>query len=156
LPLVMLTLVLCALAIMSVSSMSFVELLFLLFGVTWRMCGENSCNVFVVLLFMVLWVPISATLWRRAMLMLWHAFMFLGLRSFPLFFFLLGGLLFLIRIFNMQKGVGGTHDARSTFAYLLENDPPRISLTIRVRVHVTSIQNCVVIDHDIYSKLKIR
>jgi uncharacterized membrane protein len=41
---------------------------------------------------MALWVPISATLFRRAVLTLWHAFMFLGLRVFPLFFFLLGGL----------------------------------------------------------------
>jgi hypothetical protein len=41
---------------------------------------------------MALWVPISATLFRRAVLMLWHAFMFLGLRFFPLFFLLLGGL----------------------------------------------------------------
>jgi hypothetical protein len=45
-----------------------------------------------LLLFMVLWVPISATLCKRAMLMLWHAFMLLGLRFLPLFFFLLGGL----------------------------------------------------------------
>jgi hypothetical protein len=36
------------------------------------MCGESSCNVFL-LLFMVLGVSISATLWRRAVLMLWHA-----------------------------------------------------------------------------------
>jgi hypothetical protein len=62
-----------------------------LFDVLLGRCGENSCNVFV-LLFMVLWVPISATLCMRAMLMLWHAFMFLGLRFPPLFFFLLGGL----------------------------------------------------------------
>jgi hypothetical protein len=41
---------------------------------------------------MALWVPIFATLFRRAVLMLWHAFLFLGLRFFPLFFFLLGGL----------------------------------------------------------------
>jgi hypothetical protein len=31
------------------------------------------------------WVPISATLCRRAVLMLWHAFLFLGLSGFPLF-----------------------------------------------------------------------
>jgi hypothetical protein len=36
--------------------------------------------------------PISVMLCRRAVLMLWHAFMFHGLRYFPLFFFLLGGL----------------------------------------------------------------
>jgi hypothetical protein len=51
----------------------------------------NSCNVFL-LLFMALWVVISATLFRRAVLMLWPAFLFFGLRFFPLFFFLLGGL----------------------------------------------------------------
>jgi hypothetical protein len=55
------------------------------------MCNVNSCNVFL-LLFMVLWAPISATLCRRAVLTLWHAFLFLGLRFFSLFFFLLGGL----------------------------------------------------------------
>jgi hypothetical protein len=55
------------------------------------MCDVNSCNVFL-LLFMALWVPISARLFRRTVLMLWHAFLFLGLRVFPLFFFLLGGL----------------------------------------------------------------
>jgi hypothetical protein len=66
------------------------------------MCGENSCNVFL-LLFMVLWVPISATLPRRAVLMLWHAFLFLGLRFFPLFFLFYfawwSALLFLVNIF---------------------------------------------------------
>jgi hypothetical protein len=41
---------------------------------------------------MALWVPISATLFRRAVPMLWHAFLFLGLRFLTLFFFLLGGL----------------------------------------------------------------
>jgi hypothetical protein len=62
-----------------------------LFGVLGGMCGDNSCNVFL-LLFMVLWLPIFATLCMRALLMLWHAFMLLGFRFFPLFFFLLGGL----------------------------------------------------------------
>jgi hypothetical protein len=51
----------------------------------------NSCNVFMML-FMALWVPISATLFRRAVLTAWHSFLSLGLRFFPLFFFLLGGL----------------------------------------------------------------
>jgi hypothetical protein len=46
-----------------------------LFGVYGGGCGENSCNVFL-LLFMVLWVPIFATLCMRAVLMLWHAFQF--------------------------------------------------------------------------------
>jgi hypothetical protein len=70
-----------------------------------RMCGESSCNVFL-LLFMVLWVPISAMLCKRAVLMLWHAFMFLGLRLFPLFFFLLAWwlvLLFLVSIFYIWR-----------------------------------------------------
>jgi hypothetical protein len=43
---------------------------------------------------MVLWVPISATLCRRAVLTLWHAFLFLGLRVIPLFLFLLDGFCF--------------------------------------------------------------
>jgi hypothetical protein len=65
---------------------------FLSFRRFWGMCGESSCNVFL-LHFMVLWVLISAMLCKRAVLMLWHAFLFLGLiRFFPLFFFLLGGL----------------------------------------------------------------
>jgi hypothetical protein len=50
----------------------------------WGMRGDNSCNVFL-LLFMVLWGPISATLCRRAVLMLWHASLFLGLWSLPHF-----------------------------------------------------------------------
>jgi hypothetical protein len=45
-----------------------------------------------LLLFMVLWVSISATLCMRAVLILWHALMFLGLRFVPLSLFLLGGL----------------------------------------------------------------
>jgi hypothetical protein len=62
------------------------------FGVFWGMCDVNSCNVFLVL-FMALWVPISATLFRRAVLTRWYAFLFLGLRFLPIFFiFLLGGL----------------------------------------------------------------
>jgi hypothetical protein len=68
-----------------------VDLVLLLFGVFWGMCDVNSCNVFL-LLFMAFWVPISATLFRRAVLTLWHAFLFLGLWFFPRFFFLLGGL----------------------------------------------------------------
>jgi hypothetical protein len=54
----------------------------------WGICDVNSRNVFP-LLFMVLWAPISATLCMKAMLMLWHAFMFLELRFFPLLFFYL-------------------------------------------------------------------
>jgi hypothetical protein len=88
---VLLILVLCALRVMSLCNILSVELLLFLFGVFWGMCGENSCNVFL-LLFMVLSVPIFATLCMRAVMMLWHAIMFLGLRFFPLFFFLLGAL----------------------------------------------------------------
>jgi hypothetical protein len=47
---------------------------------------ESSCNVFL-LLFTVLWVRISVMLCRRAVLLLWHAFLFLGLTFFPPFFF---------------------------------------------------------------------
>jgi hypothetical protein len=43
------------------------------------MCGENPCNVFVLLV-MGPWVSISVTLCKRAVLILWHAFLFLGLR----------------------------------------------------------------------------
>jgi hypothetical protein len=58
------------------------------------MCNDNSCNVFL-LLFMGLWVPIFATL-KRVVLMLWHAFLVLGLGFVPpsAFFFSLGGLRF--------------------------------------------------------------
>jgi hypothetical protein len=76
---------------MSVCIILFVDLLLFRFGVVWGMCDVNSRNVFL-LLFMALWVPISATLCKRAVLMLWHAFLFLGLRCIPLFFFLLCGL----------------------------------------------------------------
>jgi hypothetical protein len=76
----LLTLAPCALTIMSVCNISFVGLLMFLFGVLGGMCDVNSCNVFM-LLFMVLWDPTSATLFRRAVLTLWHAFMFLGPRA---------------------------------------------------------------------------
>jgi hypothetical protein len=56
------------------------------------MCEVNSCNVYLLLFMVLLWVPISATPCRRAVLTLRHAFLFLGLRFFPLFIFLLGGL----------------------------------------------------------------
>jgi hypothetical protein len=77
----------------SVCNISCVDLLRFLFDIFWGLCGENSCNVFLIFS-MVLWVPIFATLCMRAMLMLWHTFMFLGLRNvggFPLCSFLLGG-----------------------------------------------------------------
>jgi hypothetical protein len=63
------------------SHIRMMQLLLLLFGDFGGMCGENSCNGFL-LLFMVLRVPIPATLCKRAVLMLWHAFMFLVLRFF--------------------------------------------------------------------------
>jgi hypothetical protein len=53
------------------------------FRLFWGMCGEYSCNIFQ-LPFMVLWISISMTLCMRAVLMLLHAFVFLGLRFFPL------------------------------------------------------------------------
>jgi hypothetical protein len=55
-----------------------------LLGAFGGMCDVNSCNVFL-LLFVALSVPISATLFRTAMLMLWLAFLFLGLRFFSSF-----------------------------------------------------------------------
>jgi hypothetical protein len=67
----------------------FVDLLVYLFGVFGGMCDVNLCNVFL-LLFMALWVYISATLFRRATMTLWHAFMFLessGLVFFSFLFF---------------------------------------------------------------------
>jgi hypothetical protein len=85
------TLAPCAMTVMSVCIILFVDLLLFIFGVLGGMCDVNLCNVFL-LLFMALWVPISSTLFRRAVLMLWHAFLFLGLWFFPLFFFLLCGL----------------------------------------------------------------
>jgi hypothetical protein len=49
------------------------------------MCDVSSCNVILLMLFMALWVPISATLCRRAVLTLRHAFMLIGLRFPPSF-----------------------------------------------------------------------
>jgi hypothetical protein len=57
------------------------------------MCGENSCNV-MLMVSMVLWVPISVTLCMRELLMLWHAFLFLGLNFFHLFSFWLALMVF--------------------------------------------------------------
>jgi hypothetical protein len=68
------------------------------FGVLGGMCGKSSCNIFL-LLFMLPSVPISAMPCRRAVLTLWHAFLFLWLRflsSFLLFAWWLM-LLFLVR-----------------------------------------------------------
>jgi hypothetical protein len=41
------------------------------FGVLGGICGDNSCSAFL-LLFVVLWVPISVMLCMRVVLMLWH------------------------------------------------------------------------------------
>jgi hypothetical protein len=72
-------------AIMSACKVWFVDLLMFLFDVLFGgICGENSCNVFM-LLFMVLWVLVFATVCRREVLMLWHAFLFFGLWFFPSF-----------------------------------------------------------------------
>jgi hypothetical protein len=46
---VLLTLVLCVVTIMPVCEISFVELRMFLFGVFWGMCGESSCNVFLLI-----------------------------------------------------------------------------------------------------------
>jgi hypothetical protein len=54
-----------------------VDLLDVPFDGFWGMCGENSCNIFL-LLFMVLWLHIFAMLCRRGVTMLWHVSMFLG------------------------------------------------------------------------------
>jgi hypothetical protein len=62
------------------------------------MCDENSCNVFLPL-FMALWVLISATLFKRAVLLLWHAFLFLGLR-----FFFSSFVSFSCKKFSLNKG----------------------------------------------------
>jgi hypothetical protein len=80
------TLVHCFLTGMSACNISFVDLLMFHFDVFWGMCAEILCNVFL-LLFMVFLVPIFATLCMKAVLMLWHAFLFLGCR--PMGFFLL-------------------------------------------------------------------
>jgi hypothetical protein len=45
----------------------------------WGICGENSCNV-CVLLFMVLWAHVFEMLCSKATPMLRHASIFLGLR----------------------------------------------------------------------------
>jgi hypothetical protein len=63
------------------------------------MCGENSCNVFLLLV-MVLTVPIVAVVCMRAVPLLWHVSLLLGLRPagvFPPYLSLykkIGGLLF--------------------------------------------------------------
>jgi hypothetical protein len=75
-----------------------------LFGVFGGMCGESQTRNVFMLLFVDLWVPIAAMLCRRAVLMVWLAFLFLGLRFFPLFALWLM-LLFLIRIFYYKRSM---------------------------------------------------
>jgi hypothetical protein len=61
------------------------------------MCGENSCNVFVLVFVVVLWVHVFAILCMMVVPILWHASMFLELRHvgcfLHLFPFLIGGFL---------------------------------------------------------------
>jgi hypothetical protein len=73
--------------IMSACNISFVDLLLVLADV---FCGMHLMREFM----QRLWLLIFATLCSRTMLMLWHAFVFLGLRPVgfsPPFSFLLGG-----------------------------------------------------------------
>jgi hypothetical protein len=71
--------------VMSACNISFVDLLMFPFDVFGGVCGGNSCDVLTLLFIMVLWAPIFATLCIRAVLMLWHAFVFLGLRYVGIF-----------------------------------------------------------------------
>jgi hypothetical protein len=90
---VMQTLVHCVLTVISACIISSDDLLPFPIDVFGGMCGECSCNVFLML-FMVLGVPNFATLCKRVVLMLWHAFLFLGLTLVGLSIlvpFLLGG-----------------------------------------------------------------
>jgi hypothetical protein len=84
------TLVHCVVTCMSACNISFVDILLFPFDGFWGMCVENPCNVFLPLL-MVLWDLIFAMLCKRAVLMLWHAFLSLELRPvgflFPFFLF---------------------------------------------------------------------
>jgi hypothetical protein len=63
---------------MSLCNISLVELLLFLLRVFRGISGENSCNVFLLFFMLVLWFPIFTTLCMRAVLMLWHAFLFLA------------------------------------------------------------------------------
>jgi hypothetical protein len=98
-----LTLVPCVLTVMSVCNILFVGLLLFRFGVSWGMCDVNSCNV-LLLLFMALWAPISATLFRRAVLMLWHAFC--GLLCFSVYLFFVRSYIILIKVRSSELGTG--------------------------------------------------
>jgi hypothetical protein len=83
----------CVLIAMCACKILIVDILISAFDGVWGMCGEISYNVLIPL-FMVLWVPIFVMLCHRAMPMLWHAYMFLGLRHMGYvspFSFLIGG-----------------------------------------------------------------
>jgi hypothetical protein len=113
-----LTLAPCALTVMSVCNILFVDLPLFCFGGFWGMCDVNSCNVFV-LLFMALWVPTSATLFRRAVLMRWHAFLFLGLRFFLFSSFrLVAFTAFSCKIFFYYNEISGIVSIDGIFAHL--------------------------------------
>jgi hypothetical protein len=93
------------------------------------------CNVFLPL-FMVLWVHIFAMLCRRAVLMLWHAFMFLGLSPvglFPLFQPLLAWfpILFLVKNILINEMY---HPSRP----LLGISGEGVRCSIIIHVHVSS------------------
>jgi uncharacterized membrane protein len=79
---------------MTACNVSFVDLLFFPFDGFWGMCDDISCNVFL-LFFILLEALIFAMTRRKAVMMMWYAFLFLGLRHvgrFLSFFpFLLGG-----------------------------------------------------------------
>jgi hypothetical protein len=78
------TLVHYVVRVLSACNTSFVDLLMFPFDGFKGMYGENSCNV-LMLLFMVLWILLFAMLCTKVVLMLWHAFIFLGLRHGGLF-----------------------------------------------------------------------
>jgi hypothetical protein len=67
------------------------------FGGFWGVC-ENSCNAFLLLFVMILWVPIFAMLCRKAVPMLWHVSLFLGLCGLWGFF-----------LFTLSLSTGGFH-----------------------------------------------
>jgi hypothetical protein len=70
--------------VMSVCSILFVDLLLFRFDGFWKMCVENSCNVFM-LFFMVVWVPIFATLGSADVVACLHVPRALAFGIFPSF-----------------------------------------------------------------------
>jgi hypothetical protein len=71
-------------------NISFVDVLMFPFDAFGEVSGENSCNV-VLLFFIIRWFPTFAMLCRRAVPMLWHASVSLGLRHVGFSSFLIGG-----------------------------------------------------------------